>query len=93
MTALQALTAATRTSAEALMLPELGTLAKGKLADMVVLDGDPLADLETLRQPLLVYKEGQLMFKRPGSLGDSSPRLSQPGTPVTEQLHPQDHVC
>lgn len=93
MTALQALTAATRTSAQALMLPELGTLATGKLADMVVLDGDPLADLETLRKPLLVYKEGKLMFKQPGSLGDSSPRLAQSGTPVTEHLHPQDHAC
>lgn len=93
MTALQALTAATRTSAEALMLPDLGTLATGKLADLVVLDGDPLADLEVLRQPLLVYKEGQLAFKLPGAFGDSSPRVSQPAVPVTEHSHPQDHFC
>lgn len=93
MTPLQALTAATRTSAEALMLPELGTLASGKLADLVVLDSDPLADLEVTRQPLLVYKEGKLVFKRPGALGDSSPAVSKPAAPVTEHSHPQDHFC
>jgi imidazolonepropionase-like amidohydrolase len=93
MSPLQAITAATRTSAEALMLGDLGTLSAGKLADIVVLDGDPLADLEVLRQPLLVYKEGKLAFKRPGALGDHSPLVAQPGTPVTEHTHPQDHFC
>ena len=93
MTPLQALTAATRTSAEALMLPDLGVLQPGKLADLVVLDGDPLAELDTLRRPLLVYKEGKLMFKQPGTLGDSSPKVAQTAAPVTEHLHPQDHIC
>lgn len=94
MTPLAALTAATRTSAEALRLDDrLGTLESGKLADLVVLEGDPLADLEALRQPLLVFKEGKLVFKRPGALGDNSPRPTQPGTPVTEHAHPQDHFC
>jgi imidazolonepropionase-like amidohydrolase len=94
MTPLQALRAATRTSAEALRLDDrLGTLESGKLADLVVLDGDPLSDLETLRQPLLVFKEGKLAFKRPGTFGDSGPQPARPAAPVTEHAHPQDHFC
>ena len=45
LTAHEALTAATATSAAALGLDEhVGTVEPGKLADLVVVDGDPLAD-------------------------------------------------
>jgi imidazolonepropionase-like amidohydrolase len=45
LTAEEALIAATRTAAEALGLDErLGTIEVGKLADLVVIDGDPLSD-------------------------------------------------
>ena len=41
----QALTAATQTAAQALDLDEhVGTVEPGKLADLLVVDGDPLAD-------------------------------------------------
>ena len=41
----QALAAATGTAAEALGLDEhLGTVTEGKLADLIVVDGDPLAE-------------------------------------------------
>ena len=45
----QALTAATQTAAQALDLDEhVGTVEAGRLADLLVVDGDPLADLGLL---------------------------------------------
>lgn len=40
---------------------ELGTIAAGKLADLVLVDGDPLADVSTLRRPRLVVTRGLLL--------------------------------
>jgi imidazolonepropionase-like amidohydrolase len=55
----QALVAATSSAAELMGLSdELGTLAPGKRADLVLVDGDP-ADLEKLPQRIeAVYKDG-----------------------------------
>jgi imidazolonepropionase-like amidohydrolase len=51
LTAAEALTAATSGSAYALGLDEhIGTVTPGRLADLVVIDGDPLARLELLGQ-------------------------------------------
>jgi imidazolonepropionase-like amidohydrolase len=45
LTPVEAMTAATKTAAEALGLAEhIGTVAEGKLADLVIVDGDPLAE-------------------------------------------------
>jgi len=45
LTPAQALTAATKTAAQALDLDEhVGTVEPGKLADLLIVDGDPLAD-------------------------------------------------
>jgi imidazolonepropionase-like amidohydrolase len=64
MSPLQALTAATGTAAAAIGQAHLlGTLAPGKLADFVVVDGDPLADIGILTHPdniVRVYKGGVL---------------------------------
>ncbi|MBM4420336.1 MAG: amidohydrolase family protein [Chloroflexi bacterium] len=49
LTPMEALVAATKVAAEALGAErELGTLEPGKLADLLVLERDPLADLESL---------------------------------------------
>ena len=49
---IDALIAGTRNSADLLgRLDDLGTLEPGKLADLVVVDGDVIADIERLRQP------------------------------------------
>ncbi|WIG59687.1 MAG: aryldialkylphosphatase related protein [Ktedonobacterales bacterium] len=49
MTPLQAITASTHTAAELLRLDDrLGALAPGMLADLLVVDGDPLADIHLL---------------------------------------------
>jgi imidazolonepropionase-like amidohydrolase len=56
----QALRAATLTAAEALGKDDrLGTLEPGKLADMVVLDADPLEDIQNLHQIHLVVQGGK----------------------------------
>jgi imidazolonepropionase-like amidohydrolase len=49
LTAAEALVAATKTGAEALGLAEhIGTVAEGKLADLLIVDGDPLEEPELL---------------------------------------------
>ena len=51
--------AATRVGAELLGVDrDLGTVEKGKLADLLVVDGDPLQDLGCLRRPWAVLKAG-----------------------------------
>ena len=51
--------AATRVGAELLGVDRnLGTLEKGKLADLLVVEGNPLEDLDWLRRPWAVLKEG-----------------------------------
>ena len=59
MTAAQALTAVTVTSAEFLRLQDHGTLDAGKAADFLVLDGDPLNDVANTRKIAKVYLRGQ----------------------------------
>jgi imidazolonepropionase-like amidohydrolase len=41
----------------------LGTLAVGKVADLVILDGDPLADIGQIRQVEAVQRDGQIVRK------------------------------
>lgn len=58
---MEAIVASTRAAAEFLERPDLGTLEPGKAADVVVVDGDPLADIRTLGDPArirLVMKDG-----------------------------------
>jgi imidazolonepropionase-like amidohydrolase len=68
MTPMQALQAATGWAAECLGWEnELGTIAPGRLADLVVARGDPLADIALLRDPTniaLVVKDGQVAANR-----------------------------
>jgi imidazolonepropionase-like amidohydrolase len=50
---------------------ELGTIAKGKLADFLVVDGDPVANIKLLADPsnfLAIAKGGQLYASRLDSL-------------------------
>jgi imidazolonepropionase-like amidohydrolase len=52
----QALVAATKTAAEALDLDEyVGTVTEGKLADLTIVDGDPLAEPRLLGDPGRVW--------------------------------------
>ena len=47
LTPMQVITAATKRSAEFLGQSDLGTLERGKWADMMVLSDNPLADIRT----------------------------------------------
>jgi imidazolonepropionase-like amidohydrolase len=58
MTPADVIVAATRTSAEALGLDQLGTIAVGKSADFIVLDANPLDAITNTRRISRVYLRG-----------------------------------
>ena len=43
------------------MLDELGTLETGKFADIIVVSGDPLADIHALEKVSLVVRGGEII--------------------------------
>jgi imidazolonepropionase-like amidohydrolase len=58
---MQAILMATRDAAQALgKTNELGTIEAGKLADLVILNADPLLDLRNLHQVFRVIKDGHV---------------------------------
>ncbi|HEX2812875.1 MAG TPA: amidohydrolase family protein [Sphingopyxis sp.] len=62
MTPLQAIRAATLNGAEALsMTGDVGTIAVGRYADLIAIDGDPLADVRQLEHVDAVVKGGVLV--------------------------------
>ena len=64
---MEALMAATRNSAKALGMAgeKVGTVEKGKYADLVLLGGDPLEEIENIRKVRTVVKGGAIAA-RPG---------------------------
>jgi imidazolonepropionase-like amidohydrolase len=60
MPPMEAIRAATYWPAQLLKEPDLGTIAAGKLADLIVVDGDPLTDMASLRHVVHVVKDGQV---------------------------------
>ncbi len=66
MTPMQAIVAATKTASECIhMSNEVGTLEAGKLADLLIVDGDPLADISILkdRERLQLIMQGGRQHK------------------------------
>ena len=59
MPPMEAIRAATYWPAQMLKQPDLGTVAAGKLADIIVVDGDPLTDMTSLRHVVHVIKDGK----------------------------------
>ncbi|HEX5690529.1 MAG TPA: amidohydrolase family protein, partial [Roseiflexaceae bacterium] len=58
----QIIEASTRGSARAIgRSDELGTVEVGKIADLLVVRGNPLRDLRALAKPLLVVHNGQIV--------------------------------
>lgn len=74
MTTTDALITATSNAADLIGLPEQGSIAEGMLADLVIVDGDPVADIEMAADKTnhrAVYKNGVLVgggFTAPGGL-------------------------
>ena len=65
MTPMQAIQAATKNAAEVLDLGnDIGTVEQGKLADLIVVDGDPLEDIKILKDRVhihVVMKGGEIV--------------------------------
>jgi imidazolonepropionase-like amidohydrolase len=62
MTPSQAIVAATKNGAIASQgLKDFGTLEVGKLADLLMLDADPLADIHNIRKLSLVMRDGRII--------------------------------
>jgi imidazolonepropionase-like amidohydrolase len=56
------LTAATRSAAEALgVIDKVGTIAPDKFADFVILDGNPIQDLQALYRVVAVLTAGRVV--------------------------------
>ena len=66
LTPLEAITAATRRGAQLLHADSLGMLAPGKVADLVVLNGNPAANILSTRNIAMVIIRGRVI--RPDSL-------------------------
>ncbi len=67
LTPMEALVAATGGAADAIDFQDIGTIAPGKFADLVVVDGDPLEDiriLQDLKRIPLVIKDGRIAADR-----------------------------
>ncbi len=61
MSEMEAIVASTSRAAQCIERPELGSLAPGKVADVLVVDGDPLQDIAVLQQRErlhLIMKDG-----------------------------------
>jgi imidazolonepropionase-like amidohydrolase len=64
-TPMEAIAMATREAAEALRLDrEIGTVERGKRADLILLAKDPLADIRALREVDMVFRDGKVVANR-----------------------------
>ncbi len=62
MPPMEAIQAATVTAAELLNIQDrLGAIAPGKIADLIAVDGDPLADISLLQHVSFVMKDGMVV--------------------------------
>ena len=62
MTTQQVLVAATSTAAAHLERPDLGAVAPGKRADLILLAGDPMASIRNLRSLRMTIQNGNIVF-------------------------------
>jgi imidazolonepropionase-like amidohydrolase len=70
LTALEALAAGTSVAADACGLADVGRVQEGAIADLLVVDGDPVADPRVLLDPdriWLVVQGGRVVFSNEGS--------------------------
>lgn len=71
LTTTEALVAATGGAADGIDFPDVGVLEAGRFADLVLVDGDPLADITVLQQIeriALVIKGGEVVVDRRAGL-------------------------
>lgn len=65
MTPAEAIHSATLVAAQAMKIDhKTGTIEEGKLADLILVEGDPLTDISAARKVTHVFKEGRCLFKK-----------------------------
>ena len=70
MTPIEVISAATKTNAEILgQFDQLGTIEAGKVADLIVVDGNPLADINALAYVNIVVKDGVIWYSETAAAG------------------------
>ena len=68
MTPMHAIRSATATASELMgMQDQIGTIEPGKLADIIAVTGDPLADVSVLEKVDFVMKGGVVVSGKPGA--------------------------
>src|SRR5213080_4277689 len=79
MTAIDALKSATSNDAELLGIGQkVGTLEKGKLADIIAMPGDPTSDITATERVSFVMKEGKIIRQGLPTSGGSAEATSSP---------------
>jgi imidazolonepropionase-like amidohydrolase len=61
LTSMQAIQAATLWPAQSMGWNDIGSLQSGMLADVIAVDGNPLTDIRTLENVILVVREGKVL--------------------------------
>jgi imidazolonepropionase-like amidohydrolase len=74
LTPAEALEAATRAPAEAFRLADRGRITPGARADLVLVDGNPLADIKATRVIVRVFKNGYDVRRTPGETAQPQTR-------------------
>jgi imidazolonepropionase-like amidohydrolase len=64
MPAVDVLRSATSRAADLLRLPDVGRIAPGYVADLVVVEGNPLSDIRALENVELVIQGGEVIYNR-----------------------------
>ena len=77
MTAQAALASATTATAALFGLTDVGLVETGYVADLLVLDGDPLASIAALRSPRSIVRGGVLLEP------DDRAAAGEPGAPAS----------
>jgi imidazolonepropionase-like amidohydrolase len=86
MAAIDALKSATSNDAELLGIAQkVGTLEKGKLADIIAMPGDPIADITATERVSFVMKEGKIIRNGPPSM-----QTAAESTNITDIAAPVD---
>jgi imidazolonepropionase-like amidohydrolase len=80
LTPMQAIQAATANAAELIGMDTVGVIAPGRFADLVAVDGDPLADVTRLEKMAFVMKDGVVYLQ------DGRPALAAFADPTSASL-------
>jgi imidazolonepropionase-like amidohydrolase len=91
-TPIEAIRGATVYAARVLGVDDRGTLARGKLADMIAVDGDPLRDIAALERVTFVMKGGAIQSLPRAKRGDLAPDSAAAGAVVVRAARMVDVV-